>query len=380
MIWVFWTAAAVVLYSYAGYPLLLLLLIRLRPAAAVRKSDARPSVSLLIVAHNEETRIESKLRNCLELEYPAENLEILVASDGSTDRTEEIVASFAEKGVRLLRLPGPGGKPAALNAAVPETAGEILVLCDTRQRLAPDAVKALVADLGDPTVGAVSGELHIETGPHSAAEGVGLYWRYEKLIRGLESALDSTVGVTGAIYALRKDLYRPLPAATILDDVAIPMAVAAAGYRVIFEPEASAFDSSAETPAREYRRKVRTLAGNYQLLFLSPALLSPFRNRLFWQFLSHKLSRLAVPWCLLALLAASALLAVEGSRFFALATAGQAVFYLLAAAGGILEKRKIAVRMLAVPYAFTLLNLAAASSLFGFVMGREKAAWKARIQ
>src|SRR5574341_155423 len=128
MVWVFWTAAAVVVYSYAGYPLLLLLLVRLRPAPAVKKSDACPNVSLLIVAHNEEARIEAKLRNCLELDYPPEKLEILVASDGSTDRTEEIVASFAEKGVRLLRLPGPGGKPAALNAAVPEARGEILVL------------------------------------------------------------------------------------------------------------------------------------------------------------------------------------------------------------------------------------------------------------
>lgn len=380
MEWVFWAGAAAVAYSYVGYPLLLVLLVRLRPAPVVQKKDEHPPVTLLIVAHDEEACIEAKLRNCLELDYPRDKCDILVASDGSTDRTEEIVSSYAEKGVRLLRLTGPRGKPAALNAAVPEARGDILILCDARQRLARDAVRTLVANFGDPTVGAVSGELHIEALPGSTGEGVGVYWRYEKLIRRLESRLDSTVGVTGALYALRKELYRPLEPSTILDDVAIPMAVVEAGYRVIFEPLACAFDRPAETPEREYRRKVRTLSGNYQLVALRPALLNPFRNRLFFQLLSHKLSRLAVPWCLLAVFVASGLLAKGGDRpFFLLAVAGQIVFYLLAAAGALLEKRKVASRLLSVPYAFTLLNLAAAASLFGFLFGRERAAWRASV-
>src|SRR5439155_446213 len=202
--------------------------------------------------------------------------------------------------------PGPPGKVAALNEAVPLASGEILVLTDARQSLAPDAVRRLVAYFADPTVGAVSGELHLLPSPGSPVEGVGLYWKYEKLIRKAESRFDSTVGVTGAFYALRKELFLPIDPRTILDDVAIPMRVALAGRRVLFAPEARAWDHVEESAAREYRRKVRTLAGNYQLVALYPALLHPLRNRLLWQLASHKLARLAVPWCLLVLFLASA--------------------------------------------------------------------------
>ncbi len=329
------------------------------------------------MAHNEEDRIEKKLGNCLDLDYPKDRLEILVASDGSTDRTEGIVAQHAARGVRLLPLPGPSGKAAALNAAVPETHGEVLVFCDVRQDLDPQAVRVLVANFADPAVGAVSGELHLEPDSGSTGmDGVGLYWRYEKWIRRAESRVDSTVGVTGAIYALRRALYRPLDPRTILDDVAIPMNVLAAGYRVVFEPLAKAYDRLAEDPRTEYRRKVRTLAGNYQLVALQPSLLNPLRNRLFWQFVSHKLLRLAVPWCLLVLLATSAALAARGSSFFAAALGLQVALYVLAFAGWLSTWLGLSSPLLSVPYSFVLLNLAAAASLFGFLTGRETAAWR----
>lgn len=374
----FWLAAAVVLYSWLIYPALMALLAFVRPAPDVRRDEVEPPVTVLLVVRDEESRLEDKLRNLLALDYPRGKLEVLVVSDGSTDRTESITAAFAGAGVRLLPLAPPRGKASCLNEAVPHARGEILLLTDARQALAPDAVRRLVACLGDPSVGAASGELHLVASPGRAPEGLGLYWKYEKLIRRAESRFDSTVGVTGALYAVRKELFVPLDPRAILDDVLVPMEVVLAGRRVVFEPEARAWDRLAENPAHEYRRKVRTLAGNYQLLALRPALLDPFRNRLFFQLVSHKLSRLAVPWCLLLLLVAGAGLAVASQGVFYRAALGlQVLFYLLAAAGWIGTRQKRPSRLTSLPYTLVLLNLAAASALLRFVRGTETAAWKA---
>jgi cellulose synthase/poly-beta-1,6-N-acetylglucosamine synthase-like glycosyltransferase len=188
--------------------------------------------------------------------------------------------------------------------------------------------------------------------------------------------VDSTVGVTGAIYAMRRALHRPLDPRTILDDVALPMLAAVAGYRVVFEPQAKAYDRLSGSAKTEYRRKVRTLAGNYQLLALYPSLLNPFRNRLFWQFASHKLLRLAAPWCLVGLLVASAILAARGGSFPRAAFGLQVAFYLLALAGAVAKRIGLRSRLLSVPYSFVLLNIASAASLFGFLSGDEIAAWR----
>jgi cellulose synthase/poly-beta-1,6-N-acetylglucosamine synthase-like glycosyltransferase len=370
-------AAALIAYSYLGYPLLLALRARFRPAPAVARSSITPEVSLVLVVHDEERLLAGKLDNCLDLDYPRDRLDVVVVSDGSTDRSEDIIRSYADRGVRLLALPGPNGKAVALNHAVPGCRGDIIVLCDARQSLAREAVRELVAGFADPTVGAVSGELHIAPRP-GGTEGVGFYWRYEKLIRRAESAVDSVVGVTGAIYAIRKELFRPLDPRTILDDVAIPMRVVLGGHRVLFEPRARAYDQAAASAAREFRRKVRTLAGNYQMIRLYPEWLDPRRNRLLWQLASHKLSRLLVPWCGLAMLLASIGLVVrDGGRFAWALLAGQILFYLLAALGQLLADRPRLPRLLAVPHALVLLNLAAAFGLFAFLRRSEQAAWKA---
>ncbi|HKC10874.1 MAG TPA: glycosyltransferase family 2 protein [Vicinamibacteria bacterium] len=373
----FWLATAAVLYSYLGYPALIVLAARLWPAPALRPQEITPEVSLVIVVRNAEAYLEEKLRNALALDYPRARLEILVVSDGSTDRTDAIAVDFAGAGVRFLALPGPRGKAAALDDAVPQARGEILVLTDARQRLAPDAVRLLAAYFADPTVGAVSGELHILAPPGAPTEGVGLYWSYEKVVRRAESRFDSTVGVTGAIYALRKELFVPLDPRTILDDVAIPMEVVLAGRRVVFAPEARAWDCLMENPSHEFRRKVRTLAGNYQLLALRPAVLDLFTNRVFWQLVSHKLSRLAVPWCLLVLLVASAWLSVPGGVLYRAAFGAQILVYLLAVIGACRARRRRPLRLTSLPYTFVLLNLAAAWGLVAFVRGTQSAAWKA---
>lgn len=370
----FWLAAALLVYTWAGYPLLIALLARVWPAPPPRRADVTPSVTVIIVARNEEDEITAKLESCLALDYPPDRLDILVASDGSADGTEAIVRSFAARGVRLLSL-APQGKASALNAAVAAARGEVLLLTDASEELAPESARALVAALADPTVGAVSGELLLAPPEAETNEGVSLYWRYEKLIRRSESRFDSTVGVTGALYALRRERYVPIDPRTILDDVAVPMELVLDGYRVLFEPAARAWDRGGSRPGQEYRRKTRTLAGNYQLLWLRPALLNPLRNRLLGQLLSHKVGRLLAPYALLVALAASGLLAVRSGGFYALAFLAQAAFYGLAALGSLAPGR--GPRLLRLPHTFVLLHVAAATGLVAFLRGTATAGWRA---
>ena len=370
----FWASAVLVLYTYLGYPLLIALAARMRPAPTAPRAYSTPPLTVIVAARDEADCIEAKLRNCLAIDYPPDRLEIIVVSDGSRDRTEDIVASFADRGVRLLALPDPRGKAGALNAAVAEARGEILLLTDASEDVAPDAARELVACLADPAIGAASGELHLSSRGGSS-EGVGLYWRYEKLIRRAESRFDSTVGVTGGLYALRRELFVPLDPRTILDDVAIPMDVVLAGHRVVFEPRAAARDELEGGARHEYGRKRRTLAGNYQLLWLRPELLHPGRNRLFWQLLSHKVGRLAVPWGLLVAFLTSGFLAAGGHVLYRVFFGLQAAFYLLALAGALAPQG--GARWVKVPCTFVVLNLAVVGGLIAFLRGRASASWKA---
>lgn len=335
---VFWASFAFVVYVYAGYPLLVAAWSRLvrRPVA---KGDWEPTVSVVIAAYNERETIAGKIENCLDLEYPADKLEIVVSLDGSTDGTGEVLERLVGEGgcasVRVVGSRRHEGKAAALNRAVEAASGEVLVFCDARQRIEPGAVRELVADLRDPSVGAVTGELMLlDDDEHEAADGVGLYWRYEKALRAMESRIHSTVGATGALYAIRRELFRPIPKSAILDDVIVPMGAVLAGKRTVFEPRARAHDRVCP-PEQEFKRKVRTLAGNFQLVALMPELLVPGRNPVFVQFLSHKIGRLLVPHFLI-LLFASNLLLREG--FYLVFLICQCSFYLLAGAGALLSK------------------------------------------
>jgi len=377
--WIFWASAAVVVYTYAGYPVILALLAKWAPGPPIQRGPARLRASIVVVAHDEALHIERKILDCLEQRYPPELLEVLVASDGSRDRTEEIVEGYATKGVRLFRLTGPRGKPAALNHVVPLAKGDVIVLTDARQRLDPEAVSALVENFADPSVGAVSGELHIQGSSDSVTGGgVGAYWRLEKWMRRLEARLDSTVGATGALYAIRRELFRALPEEIILDDVAIPMAVARTGHRVVFESRARAFDTAA-TVSGEFRRKVRTLAGNLQLVWVEPWLLNPWKNRLWWPLVSHKLARLAVPWALGLLLAATFVLGVwvaPPRTLYLGAFVGQVCFYCAGLVGWLLERRGTRWRLPSFAAAFCLLNAAALVALLQFLLGRSRVTWK----
>jgi poly-beta-1,6-N-acetyl-D-glucosamine synthase len=323
MLVLFLAASGIFLYVAAGYPLLLACLAR-RNARPVRREPIEPHISIIIAVFNGEQHLKQKLDSVLALDYPREKTEILVASDGSTDRTSQIADSYAERGVRLLRLPR-AGKPAALNAAIPQASGEILILTDVRQRLAPDSVRRLVACFADPSVGVVSGELVIGPGVRQEEAVIGLYWRFETWIRDRLSAIDSMFGATGPFYAIRRELAGPLPPEILLDDMYLPLAAFFKGYRLVMESSARAYDypTSLET---EFRRKVRTLAGNYQLLRFFPQLLGT-ANRMWLHFVSYKIGRLLLPWALMAILISSFFLppALRGPVL-----AVQGVFYAMA--------------------------------------------------
>jgi poly-beta-1,6-N-acetyl-D-glucosamine synthase len=343
----FWASVATVAYVYVGYPILLALWssVAARPVKKHRAlfGSSWPSVSIIVAAHNEAARLPSRVRNLIEQDYPGP-VEIIVVSDGSTDDTRSALAPF-RRSVQLLELPR-GGKPRAVNAGVAAATGEILVFADSRQKFAPDAVRQLVANFADPAVGGATGELMLESSSDAAddgstiGEGVGLYWNYEKWLRRHESRIGSTLGATGAIYALRRRLWQPLPAEALLDDVLAPMRVVLAGYRMVFDDEAKAFDRPEADSATESRRKTRTLAGNYQILTLEPRLILPFANPVWVQYLSHKLGRLVVPWALIIALFTSAVLAPR-SWVYAVALMLQLGLYGLAAYGMWAESREL---------------------------------------
>jgi cellulose synthase/poly-beta-1,6-N-acetylglucosamine synthase-like glycosyltransferase len=320
---VFALAGATMFYALFGYPVLLRWLAR-RANNLVHKDDQLRSVSFVIAVYNGEKFLERKLKTILSLNYPRELMDILVVSDGSTDRTDEIARSFSGQGVRFLRVLH-GGKAAALNAGVPLVKGEILVLCDVRQTLEPDCLRRVIACFGDPKVGAVSPKTVIVEGDRHEEATTSAYWRYEDWIRRHMTLVDSTFGYSGAFAALRRSLWTPLPPGTLLDDVYVPLKAFFQGYRILYEPTATMYDYPTVLHS-EFRRKVRLQAGLYQMLKIMPELLSS-RNRMRFHFLSAKYGRIVIPYCMIAIALATIGLPPP---WRALAAWGQVVFYGLA--------------------------------------------------
>jgi biofilm PGA synthesis N-glycosyltransferase PgaC len=371
MRWLFWCAAFVIAYTYVGYVGWLWLRSHLRPWPVLR-AQQDPWVSIVMVVRDEERLIEGKLRNLLEMDYPKERCQIVVVSDGSTDRTE---AMLREQGrdprVQVLMNQLPRGKACGLNDALSVAAGDVVVFTDARQKIESGAVRLLMENFADPQVGCVSGALMLgDPGSGEAAQGMGLYWRIEKKIRELESESGSVVGATGALYAVRRDLLAVVPEGTILDDVYIPMQVVRQGKRVVFEARARAWDTPDLGAEREFSRKVRTLSGNYQLVQLAPWLLTR-ENPLLFEFVSHKLLRLAVPFALAVVLVTSIFLSGPVYRGALLL---QAVFYGLSLLAGLRLSLGPVNRMADAALTFVLLNSAAVVAFVNFVAGR-KTVW-----
>jgi len=331
-----------------------------------------------MVVRNEEAVIARKLENLLTLNYPQANLDVVVVSDGSSDRTPAILADYARDSgvrtrVRILTKPLSQGKAAGLNDAIKLATGDVLLFTDARQQIESGALRLLIENFADPDVGAASGELMLgDPTSGETGKGMGLYWRVEKEIRELESASGSVVGATGAIYCARRTLLdtSPLPEGTILDDVLLPMQIVRQGSRVIFDCRARAWDAPDLGEGREFSRKVRTLSGNYQLLQLAPWLLSS-QNAIRFEFVSHKLSRLAVPFALLALLIASAFLP---QPLYRAALVIQLALYALSMAALAGVNMGPLSRIADPARTFVILNSAAVVAFINFVTGR-KAVW-----
>ncbi|HXO33720.1 MAG TPA: glycosyltransferase family 2 protein [Candidatus Acidoferrales bacterium] len=372
MRWIFWGATLLIAYTYLGYAGWLWVRAQLSPWP-VRRAPEEPGVSVVMVVRNEEQVLESKLRNLLDLDYPAESCQIVVVSDGSTDRTEAILRQHLHNPrMHVVINQVSRGKASGLNDAFKWVQGEIVVFTDARQKIESGALRILLENFADPEVGCVSGELMLgDPGAGETRQGMGLYWRIEKYIRELEAASGSVVGATGALYAVRRGLLTGLPEGTILDDVYIPLQVVRQGRRVVFESRARAWDSPDLGGGLEFARKVRTLSGNYQLVQLMPWVLSG-QNPVLLRFVSHKLLRLVVPFALAAMLISSLWLRAP---LYRMALVLQLAFYGLALlALARLLKAGILGRAANVAATFVLLNTAAVIAFANFVVGR-KAAW-----
>ncbi len=365
----FWSAAAFVAYAYLGYAAWLWCASRLRPRR-LRRGTYLPSVSVVMVVRDEERTLPDKLQNLASLDYPRELLEFVVVSDGSHDGTEQILGSAKKDSrVRALIFPEGKGKACRLNDAMASATGEIVLFVDARQELEHDALRLLMENFAEPSVGCVSGQLMLgDAASGEAKNGMGIYWRIEKKNRQLESASGSVVGATGAIYAVRRALLAPIPADTILDDVYLPLEVARQGSRVVFDERARAWDSPDLGAQREFRRKVRTLTGNYQLVQMAPWVLSA-ANPLRFRFVCHKLTRLVVPFALATMLVASAFVPEAFYRFAFLTQFSFYAMSLLALTGS--ERGPVA-RLSNLALTVLVLNTAAVVAFKNFLTGHKE--------
>lgn len=371
----FFAAILLLAYTFVGYPCLVWLLAKGRSRPSLRDDSYRPSVEAVVIAHNEGKTIAKKIDNLLSLDYPSDRLSVLVVSDASDDDTCDLVKQVDDPRVRLLHFDEKSTKSACLNRAIASSKADVLLLTDCRQSLARDVLTRLISPLADPSVAAVSGELVFESeGENDFSKGMDAYWRYEKFIRKCESQISSTVGVTGAIYVLRRDAYIPIPEETLLDDVLIPMNAVMAGQRVLFESEAYAFDVPSSDPAREKRRKTRTIAGNFQLPSLSPALLNPIKNPLWWQFISHKMLRLIAPVLLVVALVANWII-LSDHPLLMLSFIGQLIVHGLVLLSVIFDdlRRFLPIRIIR---AFHDMMYFTVLGAWTFIRGRQLSSWK----
>ena len=369
-IWLFWIALAIVAYAYVGYPVLAIGLARLLGSEPAREPLA-PPLTVIVAAHNESPRIAARVRDILDQDYPPENLHVIVVDDGSNDGTAD-AAGIGDVRVRVVRLEHNGGKAAALNAGIEAATTDLLVFADARQRFAHGALRMLAESFADPEVGAVSGELEIEPDDSGRPADIGLYWRIETALRASEARLGWLHGVSGAIHAMRRELAPTLPSGLILDDMYLPIAVLFAGKRVWMARDAVALDSGSRDEAEEFRRKLRTLAGNWQLAAKLPRLLNPFTNPAWFAFVSHKLSRLVAPWALLAALIASL---CAGGPFYTALFVLQLLAYFVAAIAIFNPTITARIPLAGTAGTFVMLNSAALLSLPAWLRG-SRSLWK----
>jgi poly-beta-1,6-N-acetyl-D-glucosamine synthase len=363
-----------VVYTYAGYPLLLATVASLLPRRR-RDQGFLPSLTLIIPAHDEELWIRQKLENAMCLDYPRELLQIIVASDGSTDRTVEIAREFEARGVEVVAFAERYGKQDMLNALAPRVNGEVLVMTDTHVLLQADSIRWLVSHFADPRVACVTGRrLCIEQKGVPQGAGESLYWRYESWIKQNESRLHSCMGANGQLYAVRRAAFPHVE--KVGEDFYIPMKIIAdTGLRVLYEPRAVCTTPAAAHLTTEFERKTRAHVSFLLTLPLVAELLLPWKSRVWWQFVSHHVMRMVVPLALVGMLVASIYLA-PADRFYVFALIAQLIFYVLAAGGFFLARRDVRWKIFYVPFYFTFANLAVMRALLRWPRGKYDYAWK----
>ena len=380
---IFWACAALVVYAYAGYPLLVWGLSRLfgRAPRPPEVTDAElPAMTLLIAAYNEQDCIGERVENALKTDYPADRFRIVVASDGSSDATPEIVSRYADRGVRLLDYKMRRGKSSVLNAAVQEIDGELVLLSDANTHFNPDAARNLARWFRDPSIGTVCGKLLL-TDPATGANADGMYWKYETFLKKCESRLGALLGSNGAIYAIRREHYVPIPGNTIVDDFVIPLlAKLRTDLKIVYETEAVAHEETAADVSAEFRRRARIGAGGFQAIVLLWRLLDPRHGWVAFTFLSHKILRWLCPFFMIGMLVTSSLLAHRPLYRWLLAA--QVAFYLMWPVANLLPKLPGPLKLLRLAAMFTSMNVALLAGFWRWVRGIRRGTWDrtARVQ
>ncbi len=370
-VYVFWVSLIFIGYTYFGYPMFIWMLSLTRSVQKTNISDDFdwPKLSIIIPVYNEKNNIEKKINNIESLDYPRKKIEIILVSDGSDDGTQEIYCDDSR--IIFLSYQERQGKPSALNYAVKQVTSGIIVFTDIRQVLDKDALKYLVKRLMIPGIGAVSGELCHMPSTSNIGKNVGLYWLYEKWIRKSESRFNSTAGVTGALYAIHRSDYMPLRNDTLLDDFEVPMQLIKNKLRVVLESQAKIYDTSQEDITGEKKRKIRTLTGNFQSFYWNKWLFNPFKNPIIFQFLSHKVFRLIVPYAMLLTFVSSYL---SNGIIYTILFWAQIMFYCFGIIGMFNNKLKN-FKIISIIVVFLELNISAVLALNQFLSGKVKVRW-----
>lgn len=379
----FWLSLFIVFYTFLGYGIVLYILVLIRRAFKGKRlapglDQEFPTLTLVIAAYNEESIIEEKIANTLQLSYPVGKLSVIFVTDGSSDRTPELVAQYPE--IKLMHTPVRSGKILAMHRAMDEVNSEVVVFTDANTFLNKDALLLIARHYADPKVGAVSGEKRVmQDALSDATAGEGFYWKYESTLKKWDSELYSVVGAAGELFSVRRSLYRSVEPDTIVDDFMISMRIAEQGYRIVYEPEAYASELSSENIKEELKRKVRIAAGGMQSILRLQRLLNPFHDPLLtFQYISHRVLRWTVtPFLMILALVLNILIVVQsGGVLYQILLAGQVVFYGLALAGWVLETQKIKVKALFVPYYFCMMNYAVMAGIRRYFKGSQSAAWE----
>ncbi|MDB5286758.1 MAG: glycosyl transferase [Mucilaginibacter sp.] len=381
----FWISLLIAFYTFAGYGILLYFIIKIKrslkgkPVLPVVTDDQLPECTLVVAAYNEEHYMASKIANCLQLNYPAGKLKFLFVTDGSNDKTPDIISQYPE--IQLLHRPERAGKIAAIHRAMEFVTTEVVVFTDANTFLNPEAITRICRHYSDKTVGAVAGEkrVQIDANADASAAGEGFYWKYESALKKWDSELYSVVGAAGELFSVRRELYEDVPADTILDDFMISMQIAAKGYRIIYEPDAYALENASENVTEELKRKIRIAAGGIQsILRLKPLLFSFKYPVLSFQYVSHRVLRWTVtPFFLIIAFITNFALAFAGdSVFYQLMFVAQVAFYLSAILGFILEKRQLRIKVLFIPYYFCVMNYAVLMGIIRYFTKRQSSMWE----